>query len=50
VASSENANETVIRGGGYYFAAVNGRITNRERVPSSFRDMATGFRLCADAE
>jgi formylglycine-generating enzyme required for sulfatase activity len=50
VASSENADETVIRGGAYYFAAVNGRITNRERVPSSFRDMATGFRLCADAE
>ncbi|HEX3694338.1 MAG TPA: bifunctional serine/threonine-protein kinase/formylglycine-generating enzyme family protein [Polyangia bacterium] len=48
--SSESANETVIRGGAYYFAAVNGRITNRERVPSSFRDMATGFRLCADAE
>jgi formylglycine-generating enzyme required for sulfatase activity len=48
--SSESADEMVIRGGAYYFAAVNCRVTNRERVPSSFRDMATGFRLCANAE
>jgi formylglycine-generating enzyme required for sulfatase activity len=45
-----NRDEFVIRGGGYYFAAINGRSTNREPVSSAFRDPIVGIRLCASPE
>jgi eukaryotic-like serine/threonine-protein kinase len=48
--SSLGANEVVVRGGGYYFAAINCRVTNRQVVPSGFRDMTTGIRVCASVE
>jgi formylglycine-generating enzyme required for sulfatase activity len=41
VASSQKANEIVIRGGAYYFTAYTCRSTNREPVQSTFRDMTT---------
>jgi formylglycine-generating enzyme required for sulfatase activity len=45
--SSVKPNEFVIRGGAYYFAAVTERVSNRESVPASFRDVTTGVRICA---
>jgi formylglycine-generating enzyme required for sulfatase activity len=50
VASSEKADEIVIRGGGYYFGAASARSTNRLSVPATFRDFATGFRVCASLQ
>ena len=47
VTSSVTANELSIRGGAYYFQLINSRITNREPVPSSYRDVTTGIRVCA---
>ena len=47
VASSQKADEIVIRGGAYYFTAYTCRSTNREPVQSTFRDMTTGIRVCA---
>ena len=47
VTSSVKANELSIRGGAYYFQLVNSRVTNREPVPSSYRDVTTGIRVCA---
>ncbi|HET6149219.1 MAG TPA: bifunctional serine/threonine-protein kinase/formylglycine-generating enzyme family protein [Polyangia bacterium] len=45
--SSVTADDFVIRGGAYYFAAVNSRITNRNTVPATIRDVTTGIRVCA---
>ncbi len=50
VTSSVKPNEMVIRGGGYYFAAVNCRSTNRQAVPAVFRDVTTGIRVCASVQ
>ena len=50
MSSSLGTNELVVRGGGYYFAAVNCRVTNRQVVPSEFRDMTAGIRVCASVE
>jgi serine/threonine protein kinase/formylglycine-generating enzyme required for sulfatase activity len=47
VKSSQAANETVIRGGAYYFNSVSCRSTNREPVPPTLRDVTTGIRVCA---
>ena len=47
VTSSLNPAELVIRGGGYFFQAINARITNHEVVPSTYRDITTGLRVCA---
>jgi formylglycine-generating enzyme required for sulfatase activity len=50
VRSSENPGGFVIRGGAYYFGAATCRITNRNSVPPTFRDVTTGIRVCAPAE
>jgi formylglycine-generating enzyme required for sulfatase activity len=50
VASAHNRGEIVIRGGAYYFKPVNSRSTNRNIVPRTFRDVTTGFRVCAPVE
>jgi formylglycine-generating enzyme required for sulfatase activity len=50
VASSEAPGATVLRGGGYYYAPASARSTNREPIPHTFRDVATGFRVCASIE
>jgi len=47
VVSSQKRDEVVIRGGGYYFGAASCRSTNRESIPNTFRDVATGIRVCA---
>jgi formylglycine-generating enzyme required for sulfatase activity/tRNA A-37 threonylcarbamoyl transferase component Bud32 len=49
VTSSLARNETVIKGGAYFFQPINSRSTNREPVPSTYRDVATGIRVCAPA-
>ena len=41
------AGEMLVRGGAYYFAAVNARSQNRQLVPAGFRDVTTGIRVCA---
>jgi len=41
------ADEFVIRGGAYYFNAATCRLTNRNQVPATFRDVTTGIRVCA---
>jgi formylglycine-generating enzyme required for sulfatase activity len=48
--SSQQQNELVIRGGGYYFGAASCRATNRESVPPVFRDVVTGIRVCASLQ
>jgi len=50
VTSSVKADELAVRGGGYYFAAVNCRSTNRQVVPAVFRDVTTGIRVCASVQ
>jgi formylglycine-generating enzyme required for sulfatase activity len=50
VASSEGAGGLVIRGGSYYFSAASARSSNRQPIPRSFRDIAIGLRVCADAD
>jgi serine/threonine protein kinase/formylglycine-generating enzyme required for sulfatase activity len=50
VTSSEQPNESVIRGGAYFFAAATCRSTNREVVPARFRDVTTGVRVCASIQ
>jgi len=47
VVSSQKNDEMVLRGGGYYFGAASCRSTNREPIPSTIRDVATGLRVCA---
>jgi formylglycine-generating enzyme required for sulfatase activity len=47
VTSSVKKDEVVIRGGGYFFGSVNGRSTNREPVPATFRDVVVGIRICS---
>ena len=47
VTSSVKADQLVIRGGAYFFQTINSRATNQEQVPSSYRDVATGIRVCA---
>ena len=52
VASSETRDGLLLRGGSYYFTAASARSSNREPVPrssGSFRDVAIGLRVCADA-
>jgi formylglycine-generating enzyme required for sulfatase activity/predicted Ser/Thr protein kinase len=48
VVSSQRANELVMRGGSAFISAISARITNREPVTREFRDVSTGFRVCAD--
>jgi formylglycine-generating enzyme required for sulfatase activity len=50
VASSDGAGGLVIRGGSYYFSAASARSSNRQPIPRSFRDIAIGLRVCADAD
>jgi formylglycine-generating enzyme required for sulfatase activity len=45
--SSVTADQFVIRGGAYYFNAATCRITNRNTVPATLRDVTTGIRVCA---
>jgi formylglycine-generating enzyme required for sulfatase activity len=47
IVSSQQRDEMVIRGGGYWFGAASCRSTNREPVPSTIKDVATGLRVCA---
>jgi formylglycine-generating enzyme required for sulfatase activity len=47
VRSSVVKDELVIRGGAYYFDSATCRLTNRNAVPSTFRDVTTGIRVCA---
>jgi len=49
VASDQVPGGLAIRGGGYYYSAINARISNRLPIPRSFRDVAAGLRVCADA-
>jgi formylglycine-generating enzyme required for sulfatase activity len=49
VASDEIPGGLAIRGGGYYFSAASARSSNRLPIPRSFRDVAIGLRVCADA-
>jgi formylglycine-generating enzyme required for sulfatase activity len=49
VASDHLPGGVVIRGGGYFFSPASARSTNHEQVPQSFRDVAIGLRVCADA-
>ena len=41
--------ELLVRGGGYFFAAIAARVTNRTLVDNSFRDPNVGVRICAPA-
>jgi formylglycine-generating enzyme required for sulfatase activity len=50
VTSDEAPAGLVIRGGSYYFTAATARTSNREIIPRSFRDIAIGLRVCADAK
>jgi formylglycine-generating enzyme required for sulfatase activity len=47
VLSSLKSDELVIRGGAYFFQSINARVTNREVVPASYRDVMAGIRVCA---
>jgi formylglycine-generating enzyme required for sulfatase activity len=47
VRSSVVKDELVIRGGAYFFDSATCRLTNRNAVPSTFRDVTTGIRVCA---
>jgi formylglycine-generating enzyme required for sulfatase activity len=47
VASSEVSGAAVLRGGGYFYSSGSARSTNREPIPRTFRDVSTGFRVCA---
>jgi len=48
VASPGARDNLVIRGGGYFFGAASARSTNREPFPRLAREVAVGFRVCAD--
>jgi formylglycine-generating enzyme required for sulfatase activity len=48
--SSQQRDETVIRGGAYYFGAASCRSTNREVVPPTFREITAGLRVCASID
>ncbi len=37
----------LVRGGSYYHEQITARIANRQPLPSGFRDMTVGLRLCA---
>ena len=45
--SSVTADDFVIRGGAYFFNAATCRITNRNTVSATLRDVTTGIRVCA---
>jgi formylglycine-generating enzyme required for sulfatase activity len=47
VASWQTPGEFVLRGGGFYFNSISARSTNHEPVPSTVRDVTTGFRICS---
>jgi len=47
VRSSLDPGGYVIRGGAYYFNSATCRLTNRNSVPSTFRDVTSGIRVCA---
>jgi serine/threonine protein kinase/formylglycine-generating enzyme required for sulfatase activity len=47
VRSAESAGGFVIRGGAYIFNSATCRITNRNVIPATFRDVTTGIRVCA---
>ncbi|HVR64429.1 MAG TPA: SUMF1/EgtB/PvdO family nonheme iron enzyme, partial [Polyangia bacterium] len=49
VRSSLSANGLVIRGGAYYFNSATCRVTNRNQVSATFRDVTSGIRVCAPA-
>jgi formylglycine-generating enzyme required for sulfatase activity len=46
--SLEDPSDPVLRGGAFSYTQVTARLTNREPVPRTFRDVALGFRVCAD--
>jgi formylglycine-generating enzyme required for sulfatase activity len=48
--SSLDKGGPVVRGGAYYFNAATCRITNRNSVFATFRDLTTGVRICASFE
>jgi formylglycine-generating enzyme required for sulfatase activity len=50
VRSSESPSGFVIRGGAYFFGAATCRITNRNTIPSTFRDVTSGIRVCASTK
>jgi eukaryotic-like serine/threonine-protein kinase len=37
----------VVRGGAYFFNSATCRLTNRNAVPATFRDVTSGIRVCA---
>lgn len=43
-----NKGEVVVRSGGYFFAPIVNRSTNRTVVDKNSRDPGVGFRICAD--
>jgi formylglycine-generating enzyme required for sulfatase activity/tRNA A-37 threonylcarbamoyl transferase component Bud32 len=47
--SAEKKNDFVIRSGAYYFGTATARSNNRSPIPSTFRDVAAGLRVCASA-
>jgi formylglycine-generating enzyme required for sulfatase activity len=48
--SSITPDELVARGGAYYFSSATCRLTNRNTVQSTIRDVTAGFRVCASVE
>jgi len=48
VTSDVTAGGFAVRGGSYYFAAATARLTNRNEIPRSHRDVTGGLRVCAD--
>jgi len=50
VRSSLTPDEFVARGGAYYFNSATCRLTNRNTVPSTIRDVTAGIRVCASVE
>ncbi|GAB4557443.1 MAG: hypothetical protein Tsb0020_01620 [Haliangiales bacterium] len=49
VASVLDQGELLIRGGAYYYSTINARAANRALIiEPTFRDLHTGFRVCAD--
>jgi eukaryotic-like serine/threonine-protein kinase len=50
VRSSVTPQGFVIRGGAYYFNSATCRLTNRNAVWSTFREVTSGIRVCASAE
>ena len=50
VRSSLTPDGFVTRGGAYYFNSATCRLTNRNTVPSTIRDVTAGIRVCASVE